>query len=545
MLVWYPTPAQPAIPAMEAWIDDGDGFACCVGTFFYQRLTGDAALRAIWRDFDGSNSARPPDALGNYLIAVGKQGRIWVFGDRLGLIRLYQAPGLGLLSTSWLACLDAMSAPVLDPFGTREYIFEGANHGDRSPVAGIGIADPDVVTEVTTGTIQTRARLADWLTAPAQASAADAVDDLANKLTENAEIMANAFRGRVRCALSGGFDSRLLVATLLKVGAKPDLYVYGSHADADVRIAQRCADAVGLPLRWVDKQQMDEDQADSDQPPAKLATLDESRLHANIDFFDGLPIDGILDTGSDRQTRLMQSADGYLALNGGGGEILRNFYYLRGQRYTARQIEQTFYRGYPSKAFLRKSDLAHYRERMTASIERIVGADLLDRRRVDLIYPLFRNRYWAGRNNSMAVRTGHFLTPLLEMDLVRAAIATPVSWRDFGRLESKLIAKLEPRLGGVPLSYGFRPDRGPDWRYRGKMYLQQLRPPWLRGQSANIRDLLCRNRIDLDGTSGTCKGEAVTDRVLATRALRKEAQRSRVLTIEALLRRYRIDVESN
>mgnify|MGYP006951082563 CR=1 FL=1 len=68
-------------------------------------------------------------------------------------------------------------------------------------------------------------------------------------------------------------------------------------------------------------------------------------------FFDALPRDGIYDLGADRRTRLQQAADGSIALDGGGGEIFRNFFHLPDHAFTARDIVRTFYRRFRRGAF--------------------------------------------------------------------------------------------------------------------------------------------------------------------------------------------------
>jgi hypothetical protein len=50
--------------------------------------------------------------------------------------------------------------------------------------------------------------------------------------------VAASFGDRVTCALSGGYDSRLILALLRRHGVSPRVYVYGPPGDKDVELAR-------------------------------------------------------------------------------------------------------------------------------------------------------------------------------------------------------------------------------------------------------------------------------------------------------------------
>ena len=133
-------------------------------------------------------------------------------------------------------------------------------------------------------------------------------------------------------AISGGYDSRLILALLRARGVRPRLHVYGTDRDPDVRIAKQICAGEGLKLEHVDKSRLrftPEDRADA--------------IERNYLYFDGYPIDGIFDSGIDLATRATRMSDGHLLLNGGGGEIFRNFYYLADRDYRIRELLYAFY----------------------------------------------------------------------------------------------------------------------------------------------------------------------------------------------------------
>ncbi len=480
-LLWSPSPQDPDGSRFCREFDDG--FACAVGTLFYDGRCDGEALERLWRDAGATGRPDWDRLQGNFVVALARGGALWLFCDRLGMLKLYEGGDGAVLSTSWLACARALPASRPDPLGVADYVFTGASHGPRTPLEAVRVADPEVAIEVVGGG---RERISgpDWWLAPEPyADPRAALADAADLLRDRARTIAANFDGRVNCALSGGFDSRLILASLLSVQAEAKLHVYGVPGDPDVALAQAIARGMGLALTAVDKSATNAD----------LPQLDATAVWQRMEFFDGIPIDGIFDRGADVRTRLAQAAGGAVALNGGGGEVLRNFFYLHDRPFGAMQLVDAFYSGFRPDALRDPGLLGEYRRYLADGIERCAGArGPLDRRRVELVYPLFRNRYWTSRNNSVAARIGHFLTPLLDPEFVRLAMRLPLAWKDYGRFESRLLCALSPRLGEFPLSYGFTPAAGPGPAYRARMWLQHRRPTWLRGRSAAIKAALGR-----------------------------------------------------
>jgi hypothetical protein len=264
----------------------------------------------------------------------------------------------------------------------------------------------------------------------------------------------------------------LILAGLLASGNCPGLFVYGDSTSEDIRIARSVADSAGIYLDVIDKSVLN-----GPTPRPDLDQLVRSAL-----FFDGLPNDGIYDPGADRQTRLEQNAQGCIALNGGGGEIFRNFFHLPNRTLHAVDIVRAFYRGFDPDVFRRPDGLGSYEDNLVSSIGHSLGLDnatgpqRLSRQQVELLYPLFRCHHWMGVNNSVGIRHGYYATPLVDLTMVRLAASLPLAWKNAGRLESQLIARLHPGVANEPSAYGFRFSDGPDWRARFSEWATCMRP---------------------------------------------------------------------
>lgn len=521
-----------------------DGFACCVGPLWYRGAFGREALQRL---IDDANARRPcgpggvalPGRIdatclrGSHAIFLQRGDSAWLWNDAPGFVHVFGTDDGRFHSTSWLAARAYMGNSEIDEDAAIEYVLLGASHSERTVAAGVQQLPLGHAVNLPSR------RLHRWLPAEAWAcevpprSEDEAKEAIAAHLRTVFDEIATAFRGRTRAALSGGFDSRMIVAGLLDRGERPELFVYGDASSSDVAIALEVARAEGLPLSAVDKDALN----------ARLRPPDLDALVASARFFDGLPNDGVLDPGADRQTRIAQSADGHIALNGGGGEIFRNFFHLPDRPFAPRNVVRAFYRTFDARCLRRPRALERYQRRLADSIARSVGgtgADgRLQRQQIERVYPLFRCHYWMGVNNGVAVRSGWFATPLVDLELVRLASTLPLSWKNAGALQSRLIEALHPGIARHRSSYGFRFSEGPDARARRSEWATRIRPVLARplinatrrrlqgvGVSAN---LLSRYRALLPG-------EWRLDPALDLQRLPDEAAFSRALSVELLAR---------
>jgi asparagine synthase (glutamine-hydrolysing) len=419
-----------------------------------------------------------PDVLdGSFAAAVADGEQLTAFTDPIGLGKLYLSSDGRLASTSWLAVLEGTRTRQLDRVAALQYVLHGAAHGERTPVRGIEALPSGTAIEWPGGLRRRWVQAAHWRRATPCASYEEARDRIAVHLRGTLAAHARAAGGRVRMALSGGFDSRLILAGLRSAGVAPDLFVYGEAQDPDVLVATHVASGEGLQLTVYDKSALDRG----------VGPIDATRLEEACLFFDGTPVDGIVDAGSDRSTRLAQHAGGAIVLNGGGGEVLRDFFRLPPGRHPAADLVDAFYSGFDAGAIRRDADRDALREAMTSSISASVGeSGPFDRAAVDRAYALFRCRHWMGRNNAVSARWGLFATPLLDAESIRLAPALPWRWKAAGRLESAVIGALDARVAAYSSSYGHGFDREPPTSARVGAWLHRLRPIRLRPVIARV-----------------------------------------------------------
>jgi hypothetical protein len=517
------------------------GDALCVGPIWYRGRFGPEALQRLLsetepRGNDGAPSLDETQLRGNFALFLHRHGRAWLLNDALGFVRVYSSDDGCFHSTSWLAARAYTGSADINEAAAIEYVLLGAVHDDRTIAPGVTKLPLGHGLDLRTRRAWRRFQQDGEPDSPYR-SIDEAVEGIGDYLLGVFREIAAAFPGRTSAALSGGFDSRLIVAGLLAQREQPRLFVYGAPDSEDVPIARQVAEAEGIPLTVFDKDLMNRE----------LPVPDLVQLVGNALFFDGLPNDGIDDPGADRTTRLLQGAGDYLVLNGGGGEIFRNFFHLPNRRFRPIDIVRAFYRGFDPAVFRRAGGLADYQQSLARSIARSVGlpgADSdtsvrLTRSQTELVYPFFRCHHWMGLNNSAIVRHGFFGTPLVDLQTVRATAALPLAWKNAGLLESRLIARLHAGIASRPSSYGFRFSDGPDARARRSEWLTGLRPAFARPLINAARRRLQRVQVSpayVARARAMLPGEWRLDPVLDLARLSENSAFARALSVEVVSR---------
>ncbi len=464
--------------------DSGD-FCVIVGTLCYRGAFGCAAAKRLWTEFEGS---LPSPALlsGAFCALLLKRDTLHVFGDPFGLLKVYSTRDPCCLTSSFLTATRLANRLRPRPQEIFEYVFSGATYGLETVVEDVALHATWQRTTCRPTSLESHESYALPQPTDTIRSADEHAGQLKAHVLEIFSAVAQSFGERVGMGLSGGFDSRLMLAGMLAVGQAPELHVYGAVDDPDVIIAKQVARVCGLPIEHVDK-------SERIAPPGELHEI----VRRNFLEFDGLPTDGIFDSGVDSTTRRARAANGHLHLNGGGGEILRNFFKLRDRSYSALELLWTFYSMFDPRSARPPFSEAAYHEalqrKLLASLA-VPDRQRLTRAEVELAYPYFRCRFWTGRNNSINCRFGEELTPFLDYGLLTVAIDLPISLKTYGTAQARVIELLAPQVAAVQSTYGRSFVDPPAWPQRASMMGECWRPPWLRRMTFRTRNRLQRVR---------------------------------------------------
>ena len=145
-------------------------------------------------------------------------------------------------------------------------------------------------------------------------------------------------------------------------------------------------------------------------------------------------------------------------LNGGGGEIFRNFFYLPDRPYSTKRFLWSFYNRFdPALCSERFDQVAYYRA-LAAKVKKAAGTtkDRLTRKEIEFLYVGFRCRYWMGRNNGVNNALGYALTPFIDANVVPDANISPLKYKNSGKLEAAMIRQISPSLACSSIAQSMR-----------------------------------------------------------------------------------------
>lgn len=465
------TGAIPVVVAQKGYT------AFCTGAFLYRSEGGLGALSRYLRDYR-NNSIDEAEILGHYCIGIFGQDGAHLTTDRMGIYKVYRDREGNLFSSSLLAVLTGISRATIDNQAVYEYVFQGATYGGRTFINEIELVPADAVALLnTTCALQSRPHQPKYK--QPHRSLDENLSNALHVLRRYMTTLGQVFENNISCALSGGYDSRLLLAALLDRGIVPKLYVYGNARDPDVLIAKEIAKSENLRITHTDKDQW---------PRPHIEEFPEV-IERNFNIFDSHTYAGIFDNGSDVHTRLDRIANGELHLNGGGGEIFRNFFNLRNTDFTVRGFLWTFYCQFDPRVCTEEFKESRYLENLAAKVRDTlaVQGDHLKRSWIEFLYPAFRCRYWMGRNVSLDNRFSWALTPFADTVIIDAAMRIPLEQKSHGKFEAQLIRELSAQLARYPSIYGHSFSTAPPFRQKLKDWGTLIRPSILRKYTFRIK----------------------------------------------------------
>ncbi|NQT89867.1 MAG: hypothetical protein HQ558_01265, partial [Candidatus Omnitrophica bacterium] len=414
-------------------------------TCIYKDKAGPDALKQLHVDFsDGGEFLS--GLSGGFCLIIYKNRKLYILNDYTGLYRIYCDEPRTILSSSLLAVSGALKQKTVSPQELYEYVINGAFYGDRTPIKEIKLLDSKYIWQVSPATSGIPKTLK-----PKGLGEDTSFDEMVGEVSESLigyfAALKEAFGSSVCSALSGGFDTRLMLSLMRKVGIKPYLYVYGGKDCEDVKIAKTIAESEGLNLDHIDKNEFP--QCDKD----RFRELIKRQYY----IFDGLPNFGIFDNGSDANTRIGRTEKAKLQLNGCGGEIFRNFWNLPEGSFDIVSFLKSKYDFIDYSILGGDFNKDNYFLSLADKVKYALDTDndRIDRRQVEMLYPYFRLKYWLGINNSINNQFAYALVPYADTRFIFQSFDIPLKFKNLGLFEAALIRYIDPALAKYPSIYGF------------------------------------------------------------------------------------------
>ncbi len=428
------------------YVFPNNDFIISVGTCIYNKKIGIDSIKELFEDFsEGKNINIGLN--GNYTIIIFRNDKLYILNDYLGLYRIYTNKTKTVLSNSFLAVSRAITKKNISSQEIYEYIFQGAFYGDKTIYKEIKLLSSQYLWQISPELTKTEKDF-DFNFNQTSSNLNDLVTKTSKSHLDYFNMLKNTFGNKITSALSGGYDSRLMLALMKNVDILPKLYVYGENNSNDVKVAKTITEGENLLLDHVNRSEYDRIEIQSFR----------SILENNFYCFDGLGIKGVFDNGSDINTRIKRYEDMLLQLNGGGGEIYRNFWNLPNKRYSIRNFLKSKYEPLDLiKICTEHFNKNQYYSNFENKIKIILSTDKdsLSRKQIEMLYPFLRLKYWMGMNNSINNQFGYAITPYVEPEFVYKSFNIPLKYKNLGLFQSLLIRNTDEGLSKYYSDYGF------------------------------------------------------------------------------------------
>ena len=477
---WRLLHAPHILGGPESLLAEGEDLVAVAGTLAFDGQMGRPALAALLRE-----AALPsPDwsrLSGQFVALVRRGGRTFLLTDYFAAFQLFHDADMRLFSTSLLAAAKALPRLNFDAQAVYEFAFNVVPIGNDSIFAELKLLGPDRVAELKEEGAVLHPVAKPLPDRPVAMAPGERIEAHRARLAAVVRSHVGHFGDRIFCPLSGGLDSRLLLAALRAEGSRPRVYVYGPADSPDVRIARSIGAAEGFEVEWLDKE------AAALEPDAF-----PEQVERNFHQYDALPNYGeLFENGQNAAARDARHQGGALSASGGCGEIYRNFFYLPDRPVSAARVARTFFARYAKGDVTDRFDEGEFLRAIEDKILDMLGVKgmrgRLPRAVVEQIYPRVRCRSLFGREISLEGRHGAYLMPFLDHQVVAEAMTLPMALKHSGRFEANLLRAIDPVLAGHSSAYGHDFAGEPGRGYRLREFASRVRPAWLRQRSYAIR----------------------------------------------------------
>jgi asparagine synthetase B (glutamine-hydrolysing) len=376
----------------------------------------------------------------------------------------------------------------LDHLGLREVAQAGFCVTDATTFEGVRAVPPAAVVTVsrkrTTVSVTEPVRVPAAEVRPGSAEWDARLDSLAAALIRAVEP-ARLAETPAYLGLSGGRDSRMLIAAMS--AAKIDLRTgtSGDLTHPDVRVATELAAVLGVPHNVRVPTGAKVAHADSLLVPHPV----ELARHA------AWSTDGMVSTLDVPQVAGLYR-ENQVNLSGSGGEVARGGYFCTEDQpdpqFALKIVENLF--GRPAWLRTSRSDeVARARQQWSTAVKK----DHLQA--MDQLYLQYRAGRWLAANRAAAVTHTMYVHPLLDHGFVRRVLDLPVEYRYSELVGQELVQRLDPRISELPLAFRrWRCDTEPHaeapehdaWTRRAPVLLDATvtAPDWRRALPGTIRE---------------------------------------------------------
>jgi len=368
--------------------------------------------------------------------------------DPVGMLNVYRCT-IGevlLLSTSSLLLATLIPELTFDRQGWLDFITTGYLTGHRTYYRNVEVVDGGMELRISPDVLPQGKEHKWWYLKEKKSSERIALENLKERSRVLVDTLARDYRPC--CDLTGGFDSRGILAMFLDGRHIFESVVNGFPGTPDVVLAKRIAAAFDIPLRF-------NNTAEFDIP----SRFDD--LVRNLMLTDG-EID-ICEYYIPAAVHMITRSRNMATVNGTGGELFRGYWWegQRGTRCGNRRINLDFLVQrilLPDLNFtVFASSRSDIKNQLTDQLCRIADTADCDRgalATIDWLYLRLRMSRWAARFFSSTIKILPCFSPFLFTPILEIAFSVPSFVKKRNRFYMKWLQLMNPQLAQLPLESG-------------------------------------------------------------------------------------------
>ena len=429
------------------------------GTWFHANgYSSGEETRLLRRFFEVGAERLAGDLEGFFVLIFGDShtSEVVVVTDIVGSCHCFQRSfddAIVLSGSSLL--LASLEESQLDLVACQEFLFTGIIYEDRTCYREVRKLKPATIFRFANGTKKTEKQY--WRAADLKMESLrgdSAVDALWEKMRRAAGRIHTLYRNPI-CDLTGGYDSRALVATFLGAGVRCSTAVSGADDSADVRISTDLAKELGLPHLH-------------NEP---LREISFEQLQACIALTDGEY--DLVNYAQIREIHEQLAGRFDVSINGSFGEVARGYWWelllprIGARRpLPARKVSQLRYAAHTYDVSMlppeKRVDLVqHFTEVIERTNSGLNGCP--NTFQMDHAYLMMRMQRWQGRIASSTNQIWPCLSPFMFRSVLETMLETRAVSRWRSLMIRKMLARYSPIMAAYPLEHGF-PAEPTTWK---------------------------------------------------------------------------------
>lgn len=420
-------------------LENGD-FIASTGSLYYKGYSGKIALINLYKDFL-KNDKIENHCRGHYFVIIKENNSLFVFRDFYGIYPVYQDFSQEVISSSFLAVAFLQENLSISKNELYEYLFNGFWSEEKTLFEEILL--------LKYGQYINLKQKETFFFSPEYMTITDKnYSQILNIITETLNIhfseLTSAFN-KISLGLSGGYDSRLILAALLRQNVIPDLYVNGTPNSIDIQCAKKIVEGTKLNLREVHYYEYYKNIEDN------ILNFIYNRFY----YFDGLGVGGLFDLYSDIEYKQANPNKNTALLNGAGGEIYREAWNILIGKFSLKAYVQARYNKYNFSNILHDYSGNEYLKNIENKIHNYINEKhkRIDRQALEKLHP---SRYKAIHFIMGTMQLFNpFVMPFYEFHLIEQSVNIPVKYKYYGKLNKDLIMQQYPSLSSYMSAYGY------------------------------------------------------------------------------------------